>query len=268
MRGLTALLLTAVVCVGCANGSPPQASPTTGKAAISLESLGVDWPAAGDEVDPPKLPAVPGGISEELIGRMAGILTTWATAAALDDGVWHGADPLATVSAALPKTASAMLRKQVKGEVSPHLAVANVFASDVTIVGVPRITSAWKLSKAKDDSGRPYARLELQTRTAYEVRLGSEPSRVIGLLRVHGLTAYPDTTDDFGVAGGWQEFGAGDCSLALDDALRPDSDLDQAAEDLATFVKVGDSAKLRMPPLGVQEQVDAEYLKRCREGQV
>ena len=126
----------------------------------------------------------------------------------------------------------------------------------------PMITTAWKVSTAKDDGGRAYVLLELQTRAAYEVRVKDGPSRVIGVLRVHGLSAYADTTDDFGVSGSWQEFGAGDCALALDD------DTAEALKDLRTFIEVGDGSKLVMPKLGVEEQVDEEYLKRCRDGSV
>ena len=100
------------------------------------------------------------------------------------------------------------------------------------------------------------------------MRLGNGGTRVIGVLRVQGLSGYADTTDDFGVTGGWQEFGAGDCDLALDDAFVPDSDRDESLKDLKTFIRVGDSDTLEMPELPVQEKVDAEYLKRCRDGQV
>jgi hypothetical protein len=199
---------------------------------------------------------------------MATVLTKWATVAAVDDAVWHSTDPFTDVKKALPAKAAATLAKQVKGEVSPHLGVANVFGKDLTVVGTPMITSAWKITTDKDEAGKPYVLLELQTRAAYEVRLGDGSTRVIGVLRVHGLSAYQDTTDDFGVGGGWQEFGAGDCALALDDALEPDSDRAQGLKDLKTFIRIGKGTKLEMPKLPVQEQVDSEYLKRCRDGQV
>ena len=151
---------------------------------------------------------------------------------------------------------------------SPHLAFANVFRDDVTVVGSPMITSAWKVTTEKDAANKTFMRLELQTRAAYEVRLGDGGTRVIGVLRVHSLSAYNDTTDDFGVGGGWQEFGAGDCALALDDALVPDSDRDESLKDLKTFIRVGSGTKLEMPELPAQDKVDDEYLKRCRDGQV
>lgn len=210
-------------------------------------------------------PAAPDGFSGDLVARMADELEDWATATTVDADVWHSDVPLDQVTGALPAAVGAALRKQATGAVSPGLAVANVFADEVKVVGAPLVTTAWKASTETDEAGQPYLLLELQTRAAYEVRLGDDASTsVIGVLRVHGLSAYPDTTDDFGVSSGWQEFGAGDCALALDDQLVPDADADGTARDLKTFVTVGDGDTLTMPPLDDEEQVDAEYLQRCR----
>lgn len=272
MLRLPALVLAvAMLTAGCSGGSDdaePMAKPTANEdRPVTLESLRLDWPKAQGRLVVPDRPATPDGFDDAMLSRMATVLTAWAKVAAADDMVWHGADPFADVKKALPGKAAATLAKQVKGEVSPHLAVANVFGDDVTVVGTPMITSAWKMT-TEDDAGKPYVLLELQTRAAYEVRLGDGSSRVIGVLRVHDLSAYTDTTDDFGIGGGWQEFGAGDCALALDDALEPDSDREEGLDDLKTFIRIGKGTKLEMPKLPAQEQVDAEYLKRCRDGQV
>jgi hypothetical protein len=272
MRRLTPLLLAlAILISGCTSGSDePEPTPTSAAddRAVTLEALRLDWPTAQGKLVVGKPPATPDGFDDATLTRMATVLKKWAKVAAVDDAVWHSADPFAAIKKALPAKAAATLTRQLKGEVSPHLAVANVFGDDVTVVGTPMITTAWKMTTDKDEAGKPYVLLELQTRAAYEVRLGNGVSRVIGVLRVHGLSAYKDTTDDFGVGGGWQEFGAGDCALALDDALVPDSDREAGLKDLATFIRVGKGTKLEMPKLPVQEQVDDEYLKRCRDGQV
>lgn len=271
MRRLSALLLTiAMVCTGCTSGSDdPTPSPTKAEAtSVTLASLDLDWPRAEGTFDPPKVPAAPSGFDDAQVDRMAKILTKWSRLAAVDEGMWRSDMPLSDVRPVLPDEAAGTLEQQLRGEVSPNLAVANVFGKKVKVIGSPQVTSAWHVSADKDPANETFVRVELQTRTAYEVKLGNGPSRVIGVLRVQGLSAYPDTTDDYGVSGGWQEFGAGDCALALDDALVPDSDTDEAAKDLETFIRVGSGSKLEMPELGVQEQVDAEYLKRCREGQV
>jgi len=267
MRRLFALVLTvAMMCAACTAGSDEP--KTTSSRAVSFESLNLEWPKAQGTLDPADLPSAPEGFDASTLERMAKLLTKWAALTVVDEAGWHSADPLSEVRKVLPKDAAATLQKQVKGEVSPHLAVANVFRDDVTVIGSPMITSAWRVTTEKDAADKTFMRLELQTRAAYEVRLGSGGTRVIGVLRVQGLSAYPDTTDNFGVSGGWQEFGAGDCDLALDDAFVPDSDRDESLKDLKTFIRVGDSDTLEMPDLGVQERVDAEYLKRCRDGQV
>jgi hypothetical protein len=270
MRRFSALVIAVlVVCAGCTKESDPSPGPTLSAVkSISLESLGLDWPKAQGAVPTKARPATPDGFDDALLDRMAAALRKWAQAAAVDDSMWHSHDAVARVVDALPAAAGKALRAQIKDEVSPQLGAANVFADDVTVIGTPMITSAWKVSTAKDDEGRPFVLLQLQTRAAYEVRVGDGPSRVIGVLRVHGLSAYSDTTDDFGVSSGWQEFGAGDCALALDDDLLPDSDPAGALKDLATFIRVGDGSKLVMPKLGVEEQVDPEYLKRCRAGSI
>lgn len=259
-----------MVCAACTSGSD-EPSPTPAPNAtrsISFESLDLDWPKAQGKLDPPKLPSAPEGFDDATLGRMATVLEKWARLSTVDEGMWHSADPLTDIRTVLPKDAAETYEQQIKGEVSPHLAFANVFRDDVTVVGSPMVTSAWKVATEEDPANEAFLRLELQTRAAYEVRLGDGGTSVIGVLRVHSLSAYKDTTDDFGVGGGWQEFGAGDCDLALDDALVPDSDPDEAVKDLKAFIRVGKNAKVEMPELPAQEQVDAEYLKRCRDGQV
>lgn len=259
MRTLAgALFAVLLTCTACTTGSDADAEPqpaaaTTQDPAVSLSSVGIDWPEAGADLAPDDRPVAPDGFDDELLDRMAGILTEWAQVSTLEQ------------DADLPVEVDALLHDQTKDAVSPRLAVANVFADDVTVVGAPRVTTAWRQSTEVDDAGKQYVLLELQTRAAYEVRLGDDaPTRVIGVLRVHGLSAYPDTTDDFGVSGGWQEFGATDCALALDDDLTPDGNVDAARLDLQTFVTIGDGRTVEMPSLGDDQEVDAEYLARCR----
>jgi hypothetical protein len=271
MRSLVgALMVVLIVVAGCTDGSQTRDRPaektSTAPAAADLASLGVDWPRAAGPLEAGDPPAAPDGFSADLVTRMAGILTGWAGATTLDEDVRHSRAPVDDVVGALPTEVGASLRTLTKGAVSPGLAVANVFADEVTVVGAPAVTTAWKVSTETDDQGQQYVLLQLQTRAAYEVRVGDDaPTRVIGVLRVHGLSAYPGTTTDFGVTGGWQEFGAGDCALALEDDLVPDGDVAAAAVDLKAFVEVGDGATLKMPALGAGDRVDADYLQRCRD---
>lgn len=270
-RLLVALVAVVLACGACTSGSSdgesrpsPGASP---EPALSLASVGIEWPPAGEELTPADPPPVPVGFDDDVFARMTGILEDWAQLTTLDEDVRYSPEPIDQVAEALPEKVGGALREQTTAAVSPGLAVANVFADEVTVVGAPRVTTAWRVSTEADDAGEQYIRLELQTRAAYEVRLGDDaPTRVVGVLRVHALSAYRDTTDDFGVSGGWQEFGALDCALALDDDLIPENNLDTAALDLTTFVEVGTGKKLVMPPLAAEEKVDAEHLQRCRNG--
>ena len=264
-----AVLLACTACTTSSDGDPVPAPTTTSPAedpSMSFAGVGIDWPEAAADLTAADPPPAPAGFDDALLGRMADTLTDWAQVSTLDEAARVSASPADDISAVLPDSVSAALRDQTKDAVSPRLAVANVFADDVTVVGAPRVTTAWGLSTQVDDAGQQYVLLELQTRAAYEVRVGdNSPIRVIGVLRVHGLTAYPDTTDDFGVSGGWQEFGAVDCALALDDDLTPDTDVQASEDDLTTFVKVGDGDTLDMPSLDNEQQVDAQYLQRCRD---
>ena len=247
----------------------PSSSAPTSEASSTLDSEGIDWPRAGVPLQVSDPPAAPDGFDDALVTRMADVLTTWAGATTVDADVWQGDDPVAAVTDALPSAVGAALTRQTQtsGAVSPELAVANVFGDAVEVIGEPAVTTAWKVTTKDDEAGQPYVTVQLQTRAAYEVRVGADgPTRVVGVLRVHGLSAYPGTTDDFGVTTGWQEFGAGDCALAVDDALVPDNDVDRAVTDLATFVDVGSQPDLRMPALDDEEKVDDAYLDRCRNG--
>lgn len=267
MRTVVGSFVAVLLIGGCTAGSSPQEEPTPARSvATDLASLDLDWPSAG-ALDVAEPPAAAEGFDDQVVTRMAGILTDWAQATTADDKVWSDASPVDAVTAELPEQVGVTLRRQVEGVVSPRLAVANVFAEDVTVVGAPLVTTAWKVSTQTDETGDWYVLLELQTRAAYEVRVGDDAAtRVIGVLRVHGLSAYADTTDDFGVSGGWQEFGASDCALAVDDDLTPAADPDEASEDLATFVRVGNGDSVTMPSLAAEQQVDSEYLLRCRNG--
>ncbi|MFI5428906.1 hypothetical protein [Aeromicrobium sp. UC242_57] len=277
MRSLWGTLVVVLLVVGgCSDGSDePEATPTpsadatTATRAVTLESLDLDWPRSDGTLDAAKPPAVPDGFDEGVYDQMVTGLKAWAAASTVDDTVWHNAKPVEQVASTLPGQAAATLTKQSEGQASPRLAVANVFSDRVKVIGEPQVSTAWQVRTVDDDTEKPYIVLEAETRAAYEVRLGANgPSRVIGMLRVHALSAFDDTTDDFGVSGGWQEFGAGDCSLALNDSLIPDADVDGSAKDLEKFIAVGNDDAVVMPDLGDDEQVDGNYLKRCREGSI
>lgn len=259
---LACALLLVAGCTGSVDGGSQQS-----EAEITFESIGLDWPAATDRiatVDPPELPE---GFNEARYQRIVDALNTWAVATTLEPDVRESDDPAKAVGAALPKAVGSQVRQLGTGSVSPRLAAANVFADDVSVIGKPRVTTAWSAETTKRD-GEPALSLKLQTRAAYEVRIDEGPTRVIGVLRVHELITREGETGPIGVGFGWQEFGASDCALALDDALRPDGDVGPAERDLRTFIDVGSGGTVEMPDLESVDTVDQEYLDRCKRGQV
>lgn len=267
--GLVVLLVVSG-CSDSSDGPEKQAgsTPSTGTSrAVTLESLELDWPTADGKLDVVDPPPAPEGLSSDIYDQMVTDLKAWATASTVDEEVWHSKAPFDRVAEGLPDKTAATLLAQTKDQASPRLAAANVFSDRVKIIGSPKVSTAWQVKTVDDDTEKPYTVLELQTRAAYEVRLGENgPSRVIGMLRVHALSAFADSTDDFGVSSGWQEFGAGNCSLALDDSLIPDADVEGSDADLKKFIAVGSKDAVEMPALDDDEQVDGNYLKRCREG--
>jgi hypothetical protein len=241
-------------------------STTQSPRETTLKSLNIDWPQADGTLEVVDAPAPPSTVPDATYNRMVSDLTAWAEASAADPAVWQADDAVDRVADALAGPAGEALKKQVSGEPTPRLAAANAMSKRVTVVGSPRISTAWNV-RTVDEGDEPYVVVELQTRAAYEVRLGKDgPSRVIGVLRVHSLSAYPDTSDEFGVGGGWQEFGAGNCAMALDDSLLPDADRDKAAADVRAFVKIGNSDSVEMPELDDGARIDARYVQRCRQG--
>lgn len=181
-----------LACTACT--SAPSSDPV-----MSFASVGIDWPQASGMLAPADPPPAPAGFDDALFGRMADSLTAWAQVSTFDEDTWHGRTPADDIAAVLPAPAAAALREQTADTASPRLAVANVFADDVSVVGAPRITTAWRTS------------------------------------------------------------------ALIDDDLLPDSDVKASEDDLATFVKVGDSDEVDMPSLDDEQQVDAQYLQRCRD---
>lgn len=277
MRKLLGTLVGVVLVVGgCSSGSDqpaPDVAATTEAPTptrdVTLDSLNLDWPRSGKDITFADPPDVPDAFNTDVFEQMVVNLKAWATTSTVDEDVWHSRVPLDQVAEGQPAKTAETLRTQSAEQASPRLAVANVFSDRVAVIGSPLVTTAWQVRTVEDDTEEPYVVLELQTRAAYEVRLGDNgPSRVIGVLRVHSMSAFADSTDDFGVSSGWQEFGAGDCTLALDDSLIPDADVEGAETDLKKFIEVGSQKDVVMPDLGDDEQVDSNYLKRCRQGSI
>lgn len=271
MRLLAAFTCAALLVSGCGllgDKESDKAEPDAPKVEqIALSSLKVDWPAVGDDLEPSAPPEVPEGFDQERYDEMVDTLTTWAEATTIDPEIRRSDTPAVDVAADLPDDVGAQIEKLTEGRTSPRLAVANVFADDVEVIGDPLVSTAWKADSVEQD-GAPALNLQLQTRAAYQVRVGKGPERVVAVLRVHELVTRTGETGDLGVGYSWQEFGASDCVLAVEDALRPDDDATTARQDLDRFVDASKGDTLKMPKLAEDEVVDEEYLARCKAGAV
>lgn len=240
----------------------PETGPAKDDAdpARLFDSVGIDWPdAALDDAEFASLPPAPAGFTESDIRRLAMPLQQWARRAALDPSVWQAKTPAVTVVDPLGP-AAAPLRRAARHSVSPRLALANVFGPEVEILGPPRMTSAWRTDVVRTRLG-PAVRLRLQTRTAYAVSTDGRRG-VVGVVRDHVLGG-PRGSGTIGAlsTASWFEVGATGCALVTLDALVPQEAT--SAQDLAQFVRIGESDSYASPRLSSEQSVDADYARRC-----
>lgn len=247
-----------MLAAGCTADSSPEPQPTPSESVeasldLTFADLGIDgWPDAEDP-QIPEFPGVAGTFDDATAEKYATYLKTWALQAALDpDAVGDG----------LPEPLTQTLASFGDSSTSADLARGNVLGEGLEVTGT-KMTAAWGV-----DFVAGQEQLRLQTRTAYQVVDANGDTRVIGVLRLHGFDLTAAQPDSPGVLGAWQEFGASDCSLALDDVLLPGTDLDAEERDLQTFVAVGRSKEPTMPELSKEDRVDDDFLANCRAGRV
>jgi len=255
-RPILCLVLATFVLASCSwlggdeeAGEGPSARPTPTEQ-MTLADLGIDdWPPA-DEPEIPDPPARPKGVSQEEYDRMAEAVRTWAVQAATDPG---------DVGDGLPDSLTRAIDDAVEAQVVPSLARATVLDDDLEVRD-RRMTAAWRT--AREDGA---VNLSLQTRTAYEVQAPGGRVRVIGVLRTQGVVAVPGA-EAWGTIMGWQEFGAADCAIVLDEHLTPGGDADDQLADLTVFAGVGNADDAIVPALPDDEQVDEDFAQECRAG--
>lgn len=242
--------------------SDPEGAPPVDDAdpAALFESVGIDWPeATPEEVEFAALPPAPAGFDASDMRRLGIPLREWASRAALDPAVRRAETPVVSVLEPLGP-AAASVRRGAERSVSPRLALANVFGPGVEILGTPRLTSAWRTDVVRTRYG-PAVRVSLQTRTAYAVSIDGR-NGVVGVVRNHSLGG-PRGRGTIGALSStsWIEFGATGCSLVTLDALVPQEAT--SARDLARFVRIGTSDSFERPRLSSEQNVDADYARRC-----
>lgn len=263
MRLVLAAVVAALVLVGCSD-SPDEENdaPERSVEPVTFTSLGIDDWAAVAEVEFASAPPAPDGIDAAVWSDTVEALEQWGRAAAFEPQDFpEEFEALSDhVFANLPETARRDLSARIGERTAPHLGVATVFA-DAETIGDIRATSAWRASEL--DEGGLVHLLELQTRTAYEVTVDGV-TFVVGVIRTQGLSLRPGVEEAPGTLTGWQEFGASDCVLALDDRIEPDVLSAVEREDLDQFAQIASGSTWAEPELGEDDVVDEDFLNRCR----
>lgn len=257
-RPLLSLVLASFVLGACSwlpggddPGEASEAQPTPTRQ-MTLVDLGIDdWPKAQD-APLPAPPEKPEGVSQEEYDRMVEAVERWARQAATDpDALGEG----------LPDTLVRAIEDAAQAQTVPDLARVTVLDDELEVRD-SRMTAAWRV--AREDGA---VNLSLQTRTAYEVQAPEGRVRVIGVLRTQGVVALPGA-EQWGTIMGWQEFGAADCAIALEQHLTPGGDLDDQLPDLTVFAGVGNADDAITPALPDDKQVDDDFAEACRAGRV
>lgn len=272
LRWLVVVAASAVVMAGCSVLDPvdsdplPSATPSVEGTveSVSFAALGIDgWSDVGTFAFP-AAPAAPAGVSVDAWAKGVSTIEDWAKQAAFDPAKLPTKfEPLASkVFADLPSLARKDLTARLAERTAPRLGVANVFKTPVAVRKV-KATALWRVTAIEEG----VQVLELQTRTAYEVETGGGATTVLGMIRSQGLAFRPGVEDAPGTTTGWQEFGASDCALALNDALEPQPDNPKEVKDVRDFAKYGTAKEWANPPLDEDDVVDEDFLANCRSSQ-
>lgn len=263
MRLVLTALIAALVLAGCSDAVEDEPDvPERTIEPVTFASLGIeDWAEAAD-VEFPDAPSAPDGVDAQAWADATEALDAWARAAAFDPaGLPEEFEPLsAQVFAALPGIARSDLAARIAERTAPTLGVATVFADAEAITGI-KATAAWRSGEV-DEGGLVHV-LELQTRTAYELTVDGV-TFVVGVIRTQAMSLRPGVEEAPGTLTGWQEFGASDCVLALDDRIEPDVLSKSERDDLERFAEVASGTTWAEPELGDDEIVNEDFLNRCR----
>ena len=255
-RLVFALVFATFWLAGCGFGATEPGAPPTSTAkpsgGVTFSDVKISrWPEVSQQ-QVPGPPAAPAGLDQREYDQMVAATRSWALSAV-------AVPP--SLSDELPAAVKTTLEETAAEQTAPRLTLVNALDPDVSVKAA-RMTAAWQVSK-----DGPTYRVLLQTRAAYEVATEDLGVRVIGVLRTQGVTTEADA-ESWGVALGWQEFGADDCAVALEDFLTPGGDARKQAADLQVFVDAGNSAAIVTPQMRADDRVNKQFLNRCESGGV
>ncbi|NLC98607.1 MAG: hypothetical protein GX678_05995, partial [Actinomycetales bacterium] len=124
--------------------------------------------------------------------------------------------------------------------------------------------SVWGTGVWRETSAKPL-HLEYQTRVLWELEDADGNVRLVGMVRTHALI---DDGETLSIGQSWQEFGADDCALAIEEDIRPGGDIAEQNKDLRTFVDIANSLEVVPPDFSADDVVDEQFVERCRAGTV
>ncbi len=262
-----AALLTASLLAGCSadpesdNASNDPPSPTKTPTAeessepdpdeVTFASLGIDdWPTDVDLLAgaPPARELEP-ALHERLTRAIAGI----ADLAITDSRMWSDRDALDILTAETDEPFRSLLPLAFEQATSDRIAAVNHFGREVEVVDGPLVQHVWDVRPAEGG-----IRLYLQTWSAYEVREGAGPTRVIGMYREW----YRLESANGSTGWAWRESGADLCVQATEDRFSPAADRAEDKE-LAWFVRTGQQHRFELRSL--PGNIDEETEQDCQE---
>lgn len=246
LRTFAAVLCVLVASVsGCSSeNSTPE---STQEKPLTLSDLDMEgWTDLN--ADPfPKAPKNPNKTTAKDYDRAAQILHQWALATL--------GSPEKTL-AAVPKEVRAELDSIADAAPARNVSLGAQFADGLAAKSVWG-TGAWRETSAKP------LHLEFQTRVLWELDGGDGNVRLVGLVRTHALI---DDGKSLSIGQSWQEFGADDCALAIEEVIRPGGDVAEQNKDLRKFVDIANSPDVLPPNFSADDVVDDQFVERCRAG--
>lgn len=246
LRAIAFVFCVIVVTVsGCSSGDPE--AKARHEQPLSLADLDMDGWVNLSTDSLPQAPRNPNKVPAAKQERAELILHRWASAAL--------GDPEQTLDSA-PKDVRHELELMADAGPARGVSLGTGFGEGLTV------KSRWGTGVWKETSAAPL-HLEYQTRVLWELEDADGQVRLVGMVRTHVLV---NDGESISIGQSWQEFGADDCALVVEETIRPGGDVAEQNKDLRRFEEIANSAEVVSPDFSEDDVVDQEFANRCRAG--